>query len=85
MFVVAVLDLEHEVFVIHIVAFGKNSSDEINSLRKTLIAHLKANKAPTKVPSEYAEFTNIFLPKLATELSEHTRINNHIIELVDDW
>lgn len=38
-----------------------------------------------KVSSEDADFINVFLPKLATKLPKHTEINNHIIELVDNW
>ena len=52
--------------------------------RKTQIVHLKANKAPTKVFNKYADFTNVFLSKLAIELLKHTRINNYAIELVDN-
>ncbi len=43
------------------------------------------DEAPTKVPSEYADFADIFSPKLATELLKHTEINDHAIEFVDDW
>ncbi len=53
--------------------------------RKVQLAHLKADEAPTKVPSRYADLTDVFSPKLAVELSEHTGINDHAIELVDDW
>ncbi len=49
------------------------------------MAHLKADEAYSKVSNEYADFTNIFSPKLAAELPEHTGINNHAIELVDNW
>ncbi len=52
--------------------------------RRAQIAHLKADEAPTKVPSEYADFADIFSPKLAVELPKHTEINDHAIELVDD-
>ncbi len=53
--------------------------------RRAQIAHLKADEAPTEVPSEYADFADVFSPKLAAELLEYTEINNHAIELVDDW
>ncbi len=49
------------------------------------IAYLKVDEAATEVSSEYADFADIFSPKLAVELSEYTRINDHAIELVDDW
>ncbi len=52
--------------------------------RRAQIAYLKAEEAPTEVPNEYADFVDVFSPKLAAELPEHTGINNHTIELVDD-
>ena len=52
--------------------------------KKTLIAHLKADKAFTKVPNKYANFANVFLSKLVTELPEYTEINNHTIKLIDN-
>ncbi len=60
-------------------------SDEIHPSKKAQIAHLKANGAPTKVSSKYADFVDVFSPKLAVELLEHIGINDHAIELVDDW
>ncbi len=56
----------------------------MHPLRRAQIAHLKADEAPTKVPKEYTDFANIFSPKLAAELPEHTGINDHALELVDD-
>ncbi len=52
--------------------------------RRAQIAHLKTDEAPTKVPSKYTDFADVFSPKLAAELPEHTGINDHAIELVDD-
>ena len=57
----------------------------MHPLRKAQIAHLKADEAFTKIPSEYADFADIFSPKLVVELSEHIGINDHAIELVNDW
>ena len=56
----------------------------MHASKKTQIAYLKANEAPIEMPSEYAYFANIFPPKLATKLVEHTEINNHAIGLVDN-
>ena len=36
------------------------------------------------MPSEYTDFADIFLPKLVAELSKHTEIYDHAIELIDD-
>ncbi len=65
-------------------AHSVNLGDEVHPSRKTQIAHLKADKVPSKVPGKYADFADIFSSKLATELPEHTRINNYTIKLVDD-
>ncbi len=53
-------------------------------LKKAQIAYLKVDKAPSKVLDKYADFADVFSPKLATELPEHTGINDHAIKLVDN-
>ncbi len=83
-FAAAVLDPEHEAFVKHVAALSVNSSDEVRPSRRALIAHLKADKASTKVPSKYDDFADVFSTKLAVELFEHTGINDHAIKLVDN-
>ena len=55
----------------------------MHPLRRAQIVHLKADEAPTKVSSKYADFVDIFFGKLAAELSEHTKINDHAIKLVN--
>ena len=57
----------------------------MHSLKKAQIAHLNTDKAVIKVSSKYTDFIDIFLLKLAIELLKHTKINNHTIELVDNW
>ena len=47
------------------------------------IAALKQDKAPTKVPSKYADYANIFSFDLAMKLPENTCINKHAIKLQD--
>ncbi len=54
------------------------------SSKKAQLARMKADEAISEIFSEYANFADIFLPKLAIELPKYTRINNHPIELVDD-
>ena len=83
-FATTAFDPEHEAFVVHVAALSIDSGDEMHPLRRAQIAHLKANKAPSKVPSKYADFADVFSLKLAAELLEHTRINDYAIELVDD-
>ena len=57
----------------------------MHSLRKAQIAYLKVDETPTKFPSKYADFADVFSPKLTTELFKYTRINDHAIKLADDW
>ncbi len=83
-FAAAALDLEHEAFVVHVAALSVDPGDEVHPLRRVQIAHLKADEAPTKVSSEYADFADVFSSKFAAKLSEHTGINDHAIKLVDD-
>ncbi len=80
----AALDPEYEAFVVHVAALCVDSGNELHLSRRAQIAHLKADEAPTEVPSEYTDFADVFSPKLVVELPEHTGINDYAIKLVDD-
>ena len=84
-FAAIALDPKYENFVIHIVALSVDSGDEVHPSKRAQITHLKADEAFSKVLSKSADFADVFSPKLAAELSEHTKINDHAIKLVDDW
>ncbi len=84
-FVGTALDPDHEAFVIYIVVLNVDSGNKMHPSRRAQIAYLKVDEASTKVLSEYADFVDIFSPKLVAELLEHTEISNHAIKLVDDW
>ena len=43
-----------------------------------------ANEALNSIPTEYSNFADVFFLELASELPEHTRINDYAIKLVDD-
>ncbi len=77
--------MKYDAFVIHVAALSVDSGDEVHPSKKTQIAHLKADEAPTNVSSEYVDFADVFLSKLVTKLPEHMGINDHTIELVNDW
>ena len=85
-FAAAALDPEHETYVVLVgsvssVASPNSSPLDVHPTRRPQIAGLIAEEAPTKVPIEYADFA--FSPDLASELPEHTGINDHAIKLVD--
>ena len=82
-FAAAALDPEHETYVVHVASLGSTPSLNVHSSRRPQISGLIAEEAPTKVPAEYSDFADVFSPDLASELPEHTGINDHAIELVD--
>ena len=81
---IVALDPKYKTYVIYVVALNINLNNKVYPSKKTQIAHLKVNKAFTKVSGEYTNFADVFLPKLAIKLFEYIEINNHNIELVDD-
>ncbi len=83
-FAIIAFDPDHEAFVVHIVALNIGLDDEIYPSKRAQIAHLKVDKAPTKVSIKYIDFEDVFLPKLAIELPDHTSINNYVIKLIDN-
>ncbi len=84
-FTAAALDLEHKAFVVYIAALSIDSGDEVYPSRRAQIADLKVDEASTKVLTKYVDFVDVFSPKLAIELPKHTGINDHAIELVNNW
>lgn len=83
-FVVILLNLDHKVLEIYIIAFNISFDIKIYFLKRAQIAHLKINKAFIEMPNIYTNFKNIFLAKLTIKLFKYTGINNHVIELVDN-
>ncbi len=77
--------MQYELFVIQIAALNVDLDDEVHLLKKTSIVYLTADEAFTEVLDEYANFADVFSPKLAAKFLEHMEINNHAIKLVDDW
>ena len=89
-FAAIVLHPEHETYVIHVGSVSSNVSPDSSSLklnvylyRRPQVFGLIAEKAPTKDPSKYSDFADVFSPDLASKLPKHTRINDHAIKLVD--
>ena len=83
-FAAKILNLKHETFMIYAVALNINLNNKIDSLKKAQIAHLKVDKALVKISSKYADFVDVFLPKLVTEPCEYRKINNCAIKIIDD-
>ena len=51
--------------------------------RRSQIVGLIAEEAPIKIFAEYVDFADVFFPDMTSKLSEHNRVNDHAIKLVD--
>ncbi len=79
-FAVVAPDPKHKLFIVYMATLNIDSDDEINPSKKAQIAYLKADEAPSKLSNKYADFADVFSPKLAIELPEHMKINDHTIK-----
>ena len=88
-FAVIVLNPESETFVVYVVSLSFEASPssslfDIHPSHKPQASGLIAKEALTKVSTKYSDFVDVFSPDLVSKLPEHTGINGHAIELVDD-
>ena len=90
-FVIAALDVDNETFVVH-VAIRKREKMALDPDRKAQIGvqsgiqvgALLFCEAPTEVPAEYSNYSDVFLTENAAEPPENTGMNEHTIELEED-
>ena len=77
-------DKESETFVVHVAALETLLARiTIHPLQNAQILSLIQDKAPTKVPTKYTDYADVFFFNLAIELPQNTSINKHVIELQD--
>ena len=85
------LDVDSETFVVHIAIWewekmvvdpGKIA--QIKAQSGAQVGALLFNEAPTKIPAEYSNYSNVFSVKNTVKLSENTKMNEHAIELEED-
>ena len=81
-FAAAALNADNETFVVHVAAIAEPTTMPIHLSRQAQVATLMSEE--TGIPTEYSEFSNIFSSDSAAELSKHTRINDHSIDLLDN-
>lgn len=77
-----ILNLEDEIFVVHIAFFA--IFNNVYLFCRVKIALLNVNEALIIIFPEYYNFINIFFLELIVKLSEHIEINNYAINLVND-
>ena len=81
-FAAAALNADNEIFVVHVGSLAEPKTMPIHSSYQAQIAALTSEK--TGILAEYSDFSNVFSSNSATELMEHTGINDHPINLLDN-
>lgn len=84
-FATAALDKNNKVFVMHVISLAVYTKMTIHPSRTAQIALLITDKASIIGFAEYSNFADVFLLKSTAELPEYSGINDHLIELIDDW
>ena len=74
------MDADSKTFVVH-VAIQEWKEIPVYSKKQAQVGALLFDKAPTEVPAEYSNYSNIFSAKNAVELQENTGMNEHAIKL----
>lgn len=83
-FIPIALDLEDETFIVYITSiFNCNLNIDVPLSYRVQIALLIVDEVSIAVPSKYANIAEIFLSDFAIELSNNTRINNHLIDQIN--
>ena len=81
-FMTAVLNADDKTFVIYVAALAELTTMPIHPSYQAQVATLISEE--TGIFAEYSNFSNIFSSDFAVELPEHTGINDHPINLLDD-
>ena len=79
-FAAAALGVDDEAFVVHVASVLE--LDSVHPSRQAQIASLDVEEVT--IPAEYSDYANVFSSDSAAGLPEHTSINNHPIDLIDD-
>ena len=81
-FVAVALNTDDEIFMVHIAALVEPTTILIHPFCQAKVASLMSEK--TGICAEYSNFFSIFSLKSGAELQGHTRINDYLIDLLND-
>ena len=81
-FAAVTLNVDDETFILHVATLVKPTTMPIYPSCQAQVITLTSKKTGT--PAEYSDFSNVFFLDFAAELPEHTEINDHLINLLDD-
>ena len=82
-FVIAALDMGSKTFIVYM-AIQEREEMPVHSKKQDQVGALIFNEAPTEVPIEYSDYSNVFLVENMSELPENTGINKHAINLEEN-
>ena len=74
------MDVNSKTFVVHM-AIREQKEMPVHSERQAQVGALLFDEAPTEVPAEYSDYSDVFSVENAAELRENTGINKHAIKL----
>ena len=78
----AVLNTDDETFLVHVTGPAEPITMLIHPSCQTKVAVLMSKE--TEIPAGYSNFFDVFSLDFATKLPEHIRINDYLINLLDD-
>lgn len=82
-FTIVALGLKNEIFIVHVTYLAISNTSRIYFFYKAQIISLQVDETLTTVSLKYSNITDVLSPKLVVELSEHTGIYNHAINLAN--
>ena len=81
-FVAAALNADNKTFVVHVAALAEPMTMPIHPSYQAQVAALMSEE--TGIPAKYSDFSDVCSSDTAAELPEHTGINDHPINLLDN-
>ena len=80
-FATVILNENNKTIMVHMTAFSVMDSN-VYLFQHAQIILLEV--AEVTIPSEYADYTNVFFLNSMAKQPKHTGINDHLINLIDD-
>ena len=74
------MDVDNKTFVVYVI-IREREEMPMHSEKQAQVGALLFDEAPTEVPAEYSDYSDVFSAENAAELLENTGINEHAIEL----
>ena len=74
------MDINSKMFIVYVI-IQEQEKISVDSKRQVRVGALLFDKAFTKIPAEYSDYSNVFSVENVVELPENTGINEYAIKL----